>query len=206
VLTLFRVVIIGFLIVGPIIWANKSQAERRNFRVVREGVLYRSGQTTLGALERIIHDYRIRTIVSLRDSDDPGKPAPDLKEELYCRKNDILFVRIPPRAWWSPTGPAPVEEGIKQFLEVMNDKSNYPVLVHCFAGKHRTGAYCAIYRMEFEDWTNTEALQEMKVCGYENLDEEWDILGFLENYRRQSLTSPAGPRPGDGPPAPRPAP
>jgi protein tyrosine/serine phosphatase len=58
------------------------------------------------------------------------------------------------------------------------------VLVHCCAGVHRTGAYCAIYRMEFEGWTNAEALAEMKALGYSNLDEEWDIRGYLESYRR----------------------
>jgi tyrosine-protein phosphatase SIW14 len=196
VLTLLRLFTIAVLIVGPVVYGNWQQAQRRNFRVVREGILYRSGQTTEAGLRRLIHDYRIRTIVSLRDSSDPTRSAPDLAEEEFCRKNDIVFVRIPPRPWWSPTGPAPVERGVKQFLEVMSDPTNHPVLVHCFAGVHRTGAYCAIYRMEFEEWTNTEALNEMKACGYDNLDEEWDILGFLENYRPRlprshtAITSP----------------
>jgi tyrosine-protein phosphatase SIW14 len=65
----------------------------------------------------------------------------------------------------------------------MSDPSKYPVLVHCFAGTHRTGAYCAIYRMEQEHWTNAQALAEMKTYGYITLDEEWDILGYLEVYR-----------------------
>ena len=41
---------------------------------------------------------------------------------------------------------------------VMADPGNYPVLVHCFAGIHRTGAYCAVYRMEFERWDNADAM------------------------------------------------
>jgi len=27
----------------------------------------------------------------------------------------------------------------------------------------------------------------MKACGYDNLDEEWDILGYLENYRPEKI-------------------
>ena len=37
----------------------------RNFRVVEEGVLYRSGQLNVAGLSRIIHDYGIKTVVSL---------------------------------------------------------------------------------------------------------------------------------------------
>ena len=65
----------------------------------------------------------------------------------------------------------------------MADPANYPVLIHCFAGVHRTGAYCAIYRMEHDHWSNEKAIAELKSCGYVNLDEEWDILGYLEQYR-----------------------
>jgi hypothetical protein len=64
----------------------------------------------------------------------------------------------------------------------MWDPNNYPVLVHCWAGIHRTGAYCAIYRMEFDHWTNADAIAELKSMGYDTLDKEWDILGYLENY------------------------
>ena len=65
----------------------------------------------------------------------------------------------------------------------MKDPRNHPVLVHCFGGIHRTGAYCAIYRMEFEHWPNARAISEMKACGYVTLGDEWDILGYVEQYR-----------------------
>jgi protein tyrosine/serine phosphatase len=73
----------------------------------------------------------------------------------------------------------------------MDDPANFPVLVHCFAGIHRTGAYVAVYRMEHDRWTNAEALDELRAFGYRNLDDEWDVLGYLEQYRprwwRQAL-------------------
>ncbi len=92
-------------------------------------------------------------------------------------------MRILPNQWGDVGGSVPVEEGVRKFRAVMNDPHNYPVLVHCFAGIHRTGAYCAIYRMEFEHWSNAQAIAEMKACGYTNLDDELDILGYLEQYR-----------------------
>ena len=65
----------------------------------------------------------------------------------------------------------------------MDDSNRYPVLVHCFAGIHRTGAMVALYRMEYERWPTAEALDELRANGYRNLDDEWDVLGYLEQYR-----------------------
>jgi hypothetical protein len=33
------------------------------------------------------------------------------------------------------------------FLAVMDEPANGPVLVHCFAGRDRTGSMCAVYRL-----------------------------------------------------------
>ena len=185
--TVLRLTVLAALIGGPVVYAYRHENQKRNFRVVREGVLYRSGQTTLAGLERLVHDYGFRTIVSLRDSYSGGTP-PDAREETYCQKMDILYVRISPHHWEAPPGaapgtPAPVEEGVRKFLAVMADRRNYPVLVHCCAGIHRTGAYCAIYRMESEGWSNEAAIAELKAYGYTNFDVEWDIRHYLENYR-----------------------
>jgi protein tyrosine/serine phosphatase len=179
VLTLTRIVTVLLLIAGPVAFACHQQAQTRNFRVVRAGVLYRSGQMTLDGLKRVIHDYGIRTVVNLRE----GVTRADVAEETYCVAEEINFLRIPPRNWAEVDGVVPVEEGVRKFKGVMSDPRNYPVLVHCMAGIHRTGAYCAIYRMEFERWSNDRALAEMRACGYSNLDDEWDILGYLEQYR-----------------------
>jgi protein tyrosine/serine phosphatase len=167
------------LIAGPVLYAFHAQAEMRNFRVVREGVLYRSGKMTLDGLKRAVHDYGIKTVVSLRDAD----RLDDQAEEAFCAREEINFVRLPPKHWDTTYGPAEVEPNVRAFLEVMNDPDNYPVLVHCLAGIHRTGAYCAVYRMERERWGNAEAIAEMKAFGYENLDDEFDILGYLEQFR-----------------------
>jgi tyrosine-protein phosphatase SIW14 len=176
------VLVLALLIGVPLAHSVQTQTSFRNMHVVRPGVLLRSGQLTHDALKKVLRDNGIKTVVTLRDAYEPGKPPPDLAEEQYCNKEEIKYVRIHPYAWWAEVGPAPVEVGIKKFIEVMKDESNYPVLIHCWAGIHRTGAYCAIYRMEFEHWTNAAAMEEMKEMGYDSLDDEWDILGFMERY------------------------
>lgn len=179
------------LIAGPVVFAFHQQAQIRNFRVVQPGVLYRSGQMTKEGLQRILNDYRIKTVISLRD----GLTRQDQAEEEFCKSEEINFVRILPSQWGDIGGSVPVEAGVRKFRAIMSDSRNYPVLVHCFAGIHRTGAYCAIYRMEFEHWNNAEAIAEMKRCGYTNLDDELDILGYLEQYRPSWMPQVEAPPP-----------
>jgi tyrosine-protein phosphatase SIW14 len=187
----FGVVVVLFLLAAPAALAVHQQRQTRHFREVRAGVLYRSGQMTLAGLRRVVHDYGIKTVISLRD----GRSAADRDEEAYCNKEEITFVRLPPRSWGDdPRGEVPVEANVRKFREVMADPRNHPVLVHCFAGTHRTGAYCAIFRMEHEHWSNERAVAEVKACGYKNLDEELDVLGYLEQYRPawKAQAGPAG--------------
>jgi protein tyrosine/serine phosphatase len=180
---LFGTVLFLFVVGVPLAYGLRHQSQYRNLRLVREGVLYRSGQLSLGALKSVLNDRGIRTVITLRDSDTPGEPPPDLAEQRYCEAEEINYVRISPRNWWAPGGAVPAAEGVRVFLSVMDDPANHPVLIHCYAGIHRTGAFCAVYRMEFDHWTNAEAVAEMKALGYRDLGDEWDLLSFLERYR-----------------------
>lgn len=186
----FGILTAAVIVGGPIGYAAYRNANFRSFRVVKPGVLYRSGQLSQSGLERVLNDHGIRTIITLRDPAVSGK-EPDWGEEEFCRNLDIQYVRITPRPWSSPNdGPAPADTGVRSFLKIMDDPANYPVLVHCFAGVHRTGAYLAAYRMEFDRWPNDRALDELRAGGYEHLDEEADVRGYLESYRPRWNPSP----------------
>jgi tyrosine-protein phosphatase SIW14 len=173
------IVVVLVLIAAPISYGLHEVSQKRNFHVVRDGVLYRCGQVSEAEMRRLLHDYGFRTVISLRD----GLTKSDQAEESFCNSEEVNFVRIMPGRWGDVGGSLPVEEGVRKFREIMSDPKNYPVLIHCWAGIHRTGAYCAIYRMEFEHWSNAQAIAEMKACGYVTLDEELDILGYMEQYR-----------------------
>jgi tyrosine-protein phosphatase SIW14 len=176
--------LIAVVIVGvPCAYARYRHSTSRNFHVVHDGILYRSGQLSVDGLTRIVHDFRIRTVVTLRDAHVPGDEPPDLAEEEWCRKEELNYFRLPQLPWQAPDGSVPNEINVVKFLEIMKDPGNYPVLVHCLAGKHRTGALCAVYRMEHDHWTNQQAIEELEVYGFENLWESLDVLGYLQRYR-----------------------
>ena len=168
------------MIAGPIGYKRWHDKENRNFHVVEEGVLYRSGQLPLLRLQQFVAKHGIRTIVCLRE----GNALPDQQEEAWAKAKALRFVRIPPRQWYADeTGNVPADASVKAFREVMDDPANYPVLVHCFAGIHRTGTMCAIFRMDYQGWTNAEAMAEMRTMGYTILDDHEDVLGYLTKYR-----------------------
>jgi tyrosine-protein phosphatase SIW14 len=140
----------------------------------------------ISGLKRILHDYDIKTVVTLRDADVPGSPPPDAAEEDYCKKAEVNYIRITPRNWSAIDGSVPAAVGVKRFLAVLGQPANYPVLVHCFAGIHRTGAHVAVYRMEEEGWTNAQAIMELQVHGYFNIGQDFDLLDYLEHYRAKA--------------------
>ena len=181
----FILLLVALLMGAPWGYALYRASAARCFHVVEEGVLYRSGQLPQSGLARIVHDYKIRTIICLREGDQEN----DETEEKFCRRWGLNHVRIPPRSWWASNGPAPAEIGLKAFRKVMDNPDNYPVLVHCFAGVHRTGAYCAAYRMDYHGWSNDQALAELKRIGYRTIDGDWDLLTYLENYRPEARTT-----------------
>lgn len=170
---------------GPLGFAVYYKSNYRNLRVVREGVLYRSGQLSVPALQRTVHDYGLRTVISMRDGTHPGEPPPDLAEQKFCNKENIRYLRITscPGFWNWQDGTAPAMEAVRRFREIMDDPSNYPVLIHCWGGVHRSGAFSAVYRMEYEHWSNEQAINELRTLGYKKIDDEWDILGFLQQFR-----------------------
>jgi protein tyrosine/serine phosphatase len=56
------------------------------------------------------------------------------------------------------------EQVIAALLAIKNKKS--PLLVHCWHGSDRTGTVIAAYRMVFQNWTKTQAIDEMVNGGY----------------------------------------
>jgi protein tyrosine phosphatase (PTP) superfamily phosphohydrolase (DUF442 family) len=167
------------LVAGPIAWSKYRKEQFRNFRTVEAGVLYRSGQLNLAGLQRVIHDHGIKTVVTLRAAKDPAEPQPDADEQVYCGNQEMKYHRLP---FWRADGWAPDEANVARFVAIMDDPTNHPVLVHCFAGKHRTGTFVAVWRMEKQRWSNAEAIAELKANGYDHLQAHEDVDGFLKSY------------------------
>ena len=184
---------IGLLPVGYRSW---SSTEFRNLRVVEADRLYRSGQMTPSGFRRVVREQGIRTVISLRDTRDDSGDHEDQPEMDYCRANGVAFYRLPPADWSPINGVIPGDRNIEEFLRILDDPATQrPVLVHCFAGIHRTGAHCAVYRMEYQNWSAAEAIAEMKSMGSPRTTFADNLLQYLESYTPRRRLAP---RPGPG--------
>lgn len=173
----------ALVVAAPLVYSMHRNNQLRNFRVVEDGVLYRSGQLTPSGLEQVIHDYGIKTVVTLRTTRTAAAP-PDTWEEGVCRAKGLKHVRIVPRVWGADEkGEIPAEQAVQEFLAVMEKKENHPVLVHCFAGIHRTGTMCAIFRMEYHGWTVERSMEEMQLYGFAPEDMHQHIAVYLREYQ-----------------------
>lgn len=126
-----------------------------NFGVVNEGEIYRSSQPDEKFLLYLVKRYNIRTIVILkgRVEDFEKKFANENKISIY-----VLGLSIHRE---------PSMDLIEEFLKIIKNKENYPILIHCRGGADRTGLMVAIKRIEIDKWDLREALKEMAY--YRNL-------------------------------------
>ena len=169
--------VIGLVVVGS---AATKWYHVRNFGVVRRGVLYRSAQPSPRSLTEVLERYGIKTIVNLRPpSEDAGSGWYE-GEKSWAESHGVRLIDLPVHA-----GGIPSKEQVTLFLELCRDASKQPILMHCEAGKGRTGYLAAIYRMEFDGWPAERAIQEMAQYrfGPERHDKE------LERLRRYNVTT-----------------
>ncbi len=166
------------MIGAPIAYKRWCDRQFRNFHVVEEGVLFRSGQLSIKRLEQVVAEHGIRTVINLRD----GEYESDRHEETWVKSRGLNFVRIPHQSWdREESGRIPAENVLAAFRKVMDDPNNHPVLVHCLAGIHRTGTMVAIFRIDYQGWTNAEAMAEMRVMGYTVYHE--NVVRYFTTYQ-----------------------
>ena len=138
----------------------------KRFQVVREGVFYRLGQPTEFGLRHLIKHYGVKTVLSVQLYDfrlyrglyDPAGPS-GVRESQCVRQLGATPVQWPmgeEKSW-----PWLTPWQFEQFFQLLDNRHNLPVAVHCQGGRHRTGTLSALFRLEYDRWPVERALAEM---------------------------------------------
>ena len=164
---------------------EKGRAEERdlkNFGKVSDH-LYRGGQPKSTEYRKLA-EMGIKTVIDLRE--DPESYARDAANGA-----SLKYINIRLDSHRQPT----LEE-TNLFLRLVKDQAIWPVYVHCAAGKHRTGALIAAYRMSMEGWDAERAYKEMKDFGFYSRFGHGTMKSFVFEYyqnllARQPSSAPA---------------
>lgn len=164
----------------PLLYYRAGYVHARRLRVVSDGKLYRCGTLPADGFREAIKRFNIKTVVNIREEADAGRDpllAADwleswrgrrtVRESEACRAAGARYVQIEGGVLDDPgREPGGRPQMVDDFLSVCDDPANHPVLIHCKAGRDRTGLLTAVWRMEYDGRTQAQAVAEMKANGF----------------------------------------
>jgi protein tyrosine/serine phosphatase len=183
---------VAVALVPPVALYRAQYVHAKRFREVEPGKLYRSGQMTAAGFRETIERYNIKTVVNLQHEEpDPllaehwlGKGK--VRERELCEQLGVRYVLLKPDIL-PPGNTVEMEPPVvEEWLSLLKKAENYPILLHCKAGLHRTGRLTAIYRMELHRWSAGEALRELRANGYGFVaasENDEFVIQFIQNYK-----------------------
>lgn len=164
--------------VAAIVSAEVRERQRypRRFAEVVPHEIYRGGFPSVDDVVHLKDDKSIRTIVNLTGPTD----RPEEREMLATvERLGIRLVRFPMPG--DGRGDFTMLEGAAVAIA---DPDNRPLFFHCAAGKQRSNAAWAAYRMKFCGWSVEEALAELERDYDLDRNAELGLCEHLESYQR----------------------
>ena len=119
------------------------------FRQVTVG-FYRGGQPRREGFA-YLREIGVKTVINLRSEND---------EQTEVQKLGMKYVQIPLSVWERVS-----ENKIQAFLQVLRERENYPIFVHCERGADRAGFMVGLYRIAFQAWDADSAYREARALG-----------------------------------------
>lgn len=167
-----RLLLISALVVAALVgsgvwfWSTfKYDYIPKRWGVVEPGRIYRSGQLSQSVIEQTLRENRIAVVVDLTgdEEEESDQRAQQLTEQAVIARMGIAGGKYP----LAGDGTGDIHRYAEALTEV-NDcvKQGMPVLIHCSAGTHRTGAAVAYYRMLIQGRPGSEAFAEIQRYGW----------------------------------------
>jgi protein tyrosine/serine phosphatase len=151
---------LGLVTLAGVLWWTEGDGRRmflpRNFGVVEEEAIYRSGQLHRALLERTLEKHAIDVVIDL-DKDQHDDEHEAVEREVVER----LGIRHAQFRGLNGSGTGDPQDYVDAIAVLLEERAKGKrVLVHCASGSQRTGAFVAIYRMLYEGWDGDRAYGE----------------------------------------------
>lgn len=171
---------VGWLLVGAVAAACGDDTRLRNFGVVEEGSVYRSGRLQPEAMRRVIEERGLRTVIDLGAWD----RDPELSERMQRIAEESGVTRyVLPMSGDGRANP----NGYVAVLNLLADPENHPVLVQCAAGSERTSAAIVLYRHVIQGKLIQPSYEESFEFGHDPEDYEW--IAYLADWVDEIATA-----------------
>ncbi|EJL70018.1 dual specificity protein phosphatase family protein [Chryseobacterium populi] len=161
---------------------------RYNLVTISENKVYNSGAVPPEKLANFVSNYKIKTIIDLRDGLVQTRLNPETKKQVNAE--EYAADQIPGLHYFNlPTDQIPQDSTVQKFLKIMDDPKNYPVLIHCHHGVGRSRLFSSIYRIEYENFTNEKARTNARLFWEfgSNFSKNSGKGIYLTNYKKREL-------------------
>lgn len=184
----FSIVVLVLFFVGKYTYDMNIN---HNFETITEGKVYKSGVIPPDEIADYVKKYHIKSIVDLRF---PGTADlvnnPEVPKELTAEQEAVAKIKGV-NYFNNGSDQVPKQENLDRFFKIMDNKDNYPVLIHCYHGVGRAEMYSALYRIEYEGWSNEEAREGVRTfIKWSSFDDGKPKGEYLKAYKsRKQLAS-----------------
>jgi protein tyrosine/serine phosphatase len=131
-----------------------------DFNCISPGVLYTSAQPRGMDYTRLLYKYHISTIVNLRSPTEHREQNWYSEEMTWVRSNGVKYVEMPLDRNVNDPNHFPDTNMQKQFLAIMANKENLPVLIHDGKGEGRVAIFSAVWLAKSQRYSAEQILAE----------------------------------------------
>ncbi|MBF0264829.1 MAG: dual specificity protein phosphatase family protein [Gammaproteobacteria bacterium] len=157
------------------------------FAAITDGKVFKSGAMPPQQAAEYAKKYNIKTIIDLREPKLHDELNPGTQDEIDAEHNAIAKIEGIDHINIA-SGQIPTKETLQQFFEVLDDPKAYPVWIHCHHGTGRAMLYSALYRIEYENFSNEDARSKTRVYVPRSSFAEGRSKGdFLIKYKPRKL-------------------
>jgi len=155
--SLNRLIIIS-LIIAAAIYLLVHHFHINDFRVIEPTVLYTSGQPQGMDYPRLLYKYHITTIVNIRPPSEHKDHNWYTEEIVWTRNNGVSYIEMP----IEKSSYFPDEQTQDNFIAIMANKDNLPVLLHGGRNDERVALLVAAWLRKSQGYTAEHTANTIK--------------------------------------------